>query len=135
LKEKDESIQKQQAINEQLKIDHANHIVQLNSTHMNHIQKLQIKYEKELATINKPSTPSPINVSHIIEQALNEFEQEQHNHAPLPISINPLVYHPPINKSQAKTNQQWYSKSYIPLDAMSWPAPQAVPNLKRHLHI
>lgn len=102
---------------------------------MNRIQKLQTEHEKELATTNKPSTPSPININHIIEQALNEFEQEQHNHAPLPISIKPLVYNPPINKNQSKINQQWYSKSYVPLDAMSWPAPQAVPNLKRQLHI
>ncbi|KAG1101764.1 hypothetical protein G6F42_017460 [Rhizopus arrhizus] len=137
LQHKDQCIQRQQAIHEQLQRHHADQIAQLNTAHMNRVRKLQAQYEKEAASIHKPSKPSihSIDINLAIEQALNEFEQEQHNHAPSTTVFKPLVYHPATLKTQVKANQQWYSKRYMPLDAISWPAPQTVPNLKRQIHI
>lgn len=104
---------------------------------MGRVHALQAQHKKEAATLQTSSTP-PTDIDAAIEQALHEFEQEQHNHAPSPqptATLAPLVYHSVALTAPAKTNQQWYSKRYMPLDAMSWPAPQAAPNLKRQILI
>ncbi|KAF1803244.1 hypothetical protein V8B55DRAFT_1447345 [Mucor lusitanicus] len=142
LQHKEQCIQQQQATRQQLQRDHADHIARLNAAHMDRVQTLQTQYQKEAAAIRtsskRYSIPS-IDMSSVIEQALNEFEQEQHNHPPPPLPTTPctpLVYHPvALATSAPKPNQQWYSKRYMPMDAMSWPAPQAAPNLKRQIRI
>ncbi|KAK4510379.1 uncharacterized protein ATC70_004809 [Mucor velutinosus] len=141
LQHKEQCIQQQQATRKQLQRDHADHIAQLNTAHTDHTQTLQAQYQKEAATMRTLSKPSisSIDVSSAIEQALNEFEQEQHNHAPSSppptTTCTPLIYHPVTVTALAKTNQQWYSKRYMPIDAVSWPVPQAAPNLKRQIRI
>ncbi|KAL9552648.1 hypothetical protein MBANPS3_003653 [Mucor bainieri] len=146
LQHKEHCIQRQQATHKQLQRDHTDHIAQLNTAHMDRVQALQAQHKKEVDAIRLTSSslttrPSAIipsmDVSSAIEQALNEFEQEQHNHAPPPLAnCTPLVYHPvALTSPAAKINQQWYSKRYMPMDAMSWPAPQAAPNLKRQIRI
>ncbi|CEP19681.1 hypothetical protein [Parasitella parasitica] len=139
MESKDECLRNQKAATERLKVEHANQIAQLRSTHTSRIHKLQLEHKKDLAVTKKPSRPSPlstIGISHAIEQALNDFEQEQHNHPPPAINIfKTLTCNPIAQKRHAAINQQWYTKQYIPLDAMSWPTPQAAPNLRRQLQI
>ncbi|GAN09699.1 hypothetical protein MAM1_0284d09231 [Mucor ambiguus] len=111
LQRKEQCIQRQQATHKQLQKDHAAHIARLNTAHMDRVQALQAQHKKEAATFrtpSKPYTPS-IDISTAIEQALNEFEQEQHSHAPSPPPITtytPLVYHPVALTAPVKTNQQ-----------------------------
>ncbi|KAI8643402.1 hypothetical protein BD408DRAFT_482046 [Parasitella parasitica] len=139
MNEKDECLRKQQTAIEQIKVDHATRIAQLKSAHMSRIHKLQMEHEEELAVARKISQPPPssaIDINNVIEQALNEFEQEQHNHPPTAIkAFKTFACHPMTHKRPANINQQWYAKHYIPLDAMSWPTPQAAPNLRRQLQI
>lgn len=119
-----------------LKLDHATQISQLNSNHIDHLNKLKLDHKQELTHLKKKKKPSCHlnNLDHILEQALLEFEQEQYNHIPTTMLIR---QHDSNHKSllhgktiPAMMNQQWYSKKFIPVDAVSWPAPQPSPNLK-----
>ncbi|KAI9264587.1 hypothetical protein EDC94DRAFT_517139 [Helicostylum pulchrum] len=109
---------------------------QLNSNHIDHLNKLKLDHKQELTHLKKKKKPSCHlnNLDHILEQALLEFEQEQYNHIPTTMLIR---QHDSNHKSllhgktiPAMMNQQWYSKKFIPVDAVSWPAPQPSPNLK-----
>ncbi|GAA5810254.1 hypothetical protein MFLAVUS_003674 [Mucor flavus] len=133
-----QNIHSHQELFNKLKLDHATQISQLNSNHIDHLNELKFYHEQELIHLKKKKPKCNLNnVDHILEQALLEFEQEQYNHIPTTI----LIQHDSNHKSlhgkiiPAMMNQQWYSKKFIPLDAVSWPAPQPSPNLKKmHNH-
>ncbi|KAG2229402.1 hypothetical protein INT48_000630 [Thamnidium elegans] len=132
-----QNIYSHQELLNKLKLDHATQISQLNSNHIDHLNKLKLGHKQELINLkNKKSSCNLNNLDHILEQALLEFEQEQYNHIP-----TILIQHDSNHKSlhgkiiPAMMNQQWYSKKFIPVDAVSWPAPQPSPNLKKlHNH-
>lgn len=143
--EMDLRLQQGQELLNQLKLDHMSQLAQLKRNHQDKLQSLQIEYENEM---KRPIVPKPKTVQHnesvndIIEQALKEFEQEQHQHSPSPITSidrSASFQHYDSNKSCLKTNmlssmmmknQQWYSKKYIPVDAVSWPTPKSFAHLK-----
>lgn len=103
------------------------------------MDKLQTLHEhnmtdlKQNLTRNNPQQKKKdnSNVDAALEQVLLEFEQKQHNHVP----PKPLVYQEQQHKltMHRQINQQWYAQQYMPIDALSWPAPQPAPNLKRQL--
>lgn len=145
--EMDTRLQQGQELINQLKLDYADQIAQLKKAHEEQIKSLQIENENELkkkrSIAAKPKTiQHGESVNDIIEQALREFEQEQHQHLPSP--IKPLdrgtsIQHYDSNKSSLKNNmlasmmmknQQWYSQKYVPVNAVSWPTPKSFTHLK-----
>lgn len=130
----DQNIQSYQELFNKLKVDHAAEISQLESTHLNQLSRLNTDHEQELIRLKKRKPCTNLNtLDRLIEIALSEFEQEQYN-------VPFIVQHDCNSNSlqgkfiPAMKNQQWYSKQYIPVNAMSWPAPQLVPNLKKLHH-
>lgn len=147
LNELDAKLQKHKNTVDQLKLDHAVQIAPLNSNHTSRIHKLKAEYEQDLnqlkdqfkssnTTSNKISNKESLAVDDLIEQALLEFEQEQYNHPTAPIMkqqenttagtslIKDRIHL--MNK-----NQQWYTKNYMPVDALSWPVPQPMTHLRK----
>lgn len=142
----DKSIQEQKELINKLKQDNMNKLSQLHSIHQAKLKQLQIEHEKELYSIKKqyqfkeatantsPSTKKGNSINNLIEQALIEFEQEQHYHAPTLTTSNQIDHQNCYtNKGRMLIrNQQWYTKKYVPVDALSWPVPQMLPHhLKR----
>lgn len=145
--EMDTRLQQGQELINQLRLDHADQIAQLKRAHKDKIQSLQIEHENELKK-NKSIAAKPKTTQHsdslndIIEQALREFEQEQHQHLPSPIKLldkGASIQHYDSNKGSLKNhmlssmmmkNQQWYSQKYVPVDAVSWPTPKSFAHLK-----
>lgn len=124
--------EKQLAIEQQkLKREELIKIHQLELDHQNTLRE-NTNNNKPKKTMKKPE----LKLDELIEQALKEFEQEQHNHPP---SLRPSQFFTdffnapkllrPNNKHTA--NQQWYSQKYTPVDAVSWPKPEILPNLKK----
>ena len=122
----------QHAFMQQVKLDHTNLIQHLNTVHQNKLANLQSAHEQDKMKLkkSKTTTPKPQHMNALMEQALIEFEQQQHCHAPTVIVQN----NSPSLQSKVKTsmmrNQQWYSQKYMPSDAISWPSPQPISNLK-----
>lgn len=141
INQKEHSIQTQQKKLDQRKTDHANQIVQLNLIHGQKMDRFQTEHEHDMVDFKqKLKTNSQqkkkyknVDIDAALEQILFEFEQKQYNHVP----VKPLVYQD-VHHNLAmhrQINQQWYTQQYMPIDAMSWPAPQPLPNLKRQLQI
>jgi hypothetical protein len=133
INQKEYSIQQQQKTINQKKSDYANQIVQLNLTHRQAIDTLQTQLQRDLIDLKQKLNhqKSHLNMDAALEQVLLEFEQKQHNHAP----PKPLVYQGLQHKmtTHRQINQQWYTQQYMPINALSWPSPQPLPNLKRQL--
>ncbi|KAG2199494.1 hypothetical protein INT47_009948 [Mucor saturninus] len=135
----DRSIQQTQETTDKLKSDHATKIAQLKAIHSIQLNKLQVEHEQDMiksrreANRSKHTSISSVHgLEEVLEQALLEFEQEQHNHIPV------LIQQQDSNERslQGKVrltmkNQQWYANKYMPIDAKSWPAPQPLSNLNR----
>lgn len=139
----DQTIKNHQELTRKLKLDHATQIAQLNSFHLDRIHKIEIEHEQDMIKsryeYNRSKQSSTLNVQqldNVLERALLEFEQEQHNHMPIMIQQQDSNQRSLQGKVMLKMkNQQWYANKYMPIDAKSWPAPQPLSNLNRiHQH-
>lgn len=135
----DKNIQQSQDIVNKIKSDHATKITQLKAIHSIQISKIEVEHEQDMiksrreANRLKHASISTVHqIEDALEQALLEFEQEQHNHIPS------LIHQQDMNQRSLQDkvrltmkNQQWYANKYMPIDAKSWPAPQPLSNLNR----
>lgn len=83
LKEKEKVIFEKQKLYKSLKEKHKQHLLQLNAIHQDRINLLSAQHKRELN--QKRTSREPVNddsVNEIIEKALIEFEQEQHDIKP-----------------------------------------------------
>lgn len=133
------SVQQNQELTNKIKSDHATKIAQLTALHLSQVRKIEFEHEQDMIKSrrehNRLKQVSTLNVhqlDNVLEQALLEFEQEQHNHMPALIQQQDSNQRCLQGKVRlAIKNQQWYSNKYMPIDANSWPAPQPLSNLKR----
>ncbi|RCI05481.1 hypothetical protein CU098_012586 [Rhizopus stolonifer] len=112
----------------QTKKQHTSHLLHIQQTHRLHIHQLQSQHQKELDNIRH--SIHPIDLEEMISKSLVDFEQEQHNH----ITSKPFAFDSQKIEKQLHyeiANQQWYSKKYMPVDAVTWPAPFPLSHLRK----
>lgn len=110
-------------------------MLQLNAIHQEQINLLSAQHKRELNQTR--TTQEPVNddsVNEIIEKALIEFEQEQHDIKPNEIRQTVNISRGLIH-NRLQTNQQWYAKEYMPVDALTWPFPQTSSNTRSRLGV
>ncbi|KAI8971710.1 hypothetical protein BDF20DRAFT_915488 [Mycotypha africana] len=142
ISEKDDCLQREKELHKQLKEQYTVEMNRLKLEQEKQLREMEQHHENDLIQLRKEIEElkklNHKSLDDAIEKALYEIEQEEHNHPPTTtLGQRNLrnVSSSSFKDNQKKiANQQWYSEKYIPSQAISWPAPQTSPNLKKQFH-
>jgi hypothetical protein len=135
LEEKVGEIQNHKYQIDKIKTEHANEINQLKSHLQEEYTKLEKKHQVRDIGKNKPEKGTNEMVQKEFERLLYEFEQEEHSNRIAPAKNEEFDkkyhYHNSKRPMSLNLNQQWWTQKFVPTDAVSWPSPQPLSNLRK----
>ncbi|KAI8880197.1 hypothetical protein K501DRAFT_335591 [Backusella circina FSU 941] len=135
LEEKDSQIQRYKDHMEKIKTEHKDEITQLKHYLQEEYKKLEEKNHEHSISKKKLEKDTNEIVQNEFERILYEFEQEQHSNKIAPVKNEECDkkyhYHNSNRPMSVHINQQWWAQKFVPTDAVSWPSPQPLSNLKK----